>query len=519
MANDDDANNAEDAKDALTTVSEASSEIDLLSQLNDIQTTILTSSTTRGDSNSKKDLLKQLSMVMVQLVTDEDPLSEIPKSSSRKSIKTGRARRQGSAANCVRGDGNADIADFSIVSEASSETNVLSQLNDIQARILTAPSPRNKNSTKELVKQLAMVTVELLTAQSAAHETPKWASAGRKRHESPVPNTMNFTQNTTLEDDMVHRPTIEIACGDDAVSNLNSSPSMIATRVADGRKTRHSKLMEDKEFDNAGYLPDIVKDYRKEAEQMSTTLWSAFAYLVTFPVPDCLICKAGAGAKKAWREKVAIFFFFLFVSAIFVVMVSLVPVYICVESDQYFDATQIAQKGWNSIFGKVYHLQHFVDRHPGGATTLEKYFGIDTSRLFARLPPSKLPSFCLSERLNETVFNATNSLGLQDLNCSATEEELLRYGDSACHSSFSGTDEFNERLGRYKKGIFVIPGWDIGPRGLPDGSQVIIIDKAVYNVARYLDGLRYVLRRVGFFRCCSHYPLLTQVVIIPGKTP
>ena len=496
-------NDAEDADEVSTTVSEASSEIELLSQLNDIQTTILTSPTTRGNGNSKKELVKQLSMVMVQLLTDGNTTCETPKSSSRKSIKTGRTPPEGSVASCVRGDGMGDITDISIRSEVSSETNVLSKLNDIQTRILTSPSIRNKNSNKALVKQLAMVTVELLTDESAAQETPKGPSAGPKRHQGSVSNTMDFIQNTTLEDNTVHRPPIEIPYGDDAVSELNSSPSMFATRVADAREARHTRVMEDKEFDNAGYLPDIVKDLRKEPEQMSTTLWSTFANLVTFPVPDCLICKAGAGAKKAWREKVAIFFIFLFISATFVVMVTLVPVYICVESDHYFDATQIAQKGWNNIFGKVYDLQHFVDVHPGGAATLEKYFGIDASRLFARLPPTELPSFCLSDRLNETVFNAKNSLGLQDLHCSVTDEELFQFGDGACHSSFAGTDEFNNRLGEYQKGILVIPEWDIGPRGLPDGSQVIIIDKAVYNVTRYVDGLRYVIHLVAFFRCCS----------------
>ena len=491
----------DDADGASTSVSEASSEIDLLSQLNDIQTTILTSPTTRGN-DSKKELVKQLSLVMVKLLNDENPTSETPKPSSRKSIKTGRVPHQGSIANSVRGGSkNDEITDLSVVSQASSDTNVLSQLNNIQTTILTSPSTRNKNSNKELVKHLAMVTVELLTNESAAHESPKWASAGHKRHQSPVPNTMNFTQNTFLENDIVHRPPIEIPCGDDAVSDLNSSPSMIATRVADTRKARHEKVMEDKEFENAGYLPDIVKDNRKEPEHMSTTLWNAFANLVTFPVPDFLICKAGAGAKKAWREKVAIFFIFLFLSAILVAIVTfLVPVYICVESDQYFDSRQIAQNGWNSIFGKVYDLQHFVDVHPGAAR-LEKYFGLDTSRLFARLPATKLPSFCLSELLNETVFNAKNSLGLQDLHCSAPKEELFQFGDGACHSSFAGADEFNSRLGEYKKGILVIPEWDIGPRGLPDGSQVIIIDKAVYNVTRYLDGLRYELCLVCVLAC------------------
>ena len=322
---------------------------------------------------------------------------------------------------------------------------------------------------------------------------------------------MSFIENCLLEDDIDEGPEIDIPCTrqeEDAVSALNSSPSttMQAMNVAQARKARHAKALEDKEFDNAGYQPDIVKEYRKGPERMSTTLWSIFASLVTFPVPDCLICKAGVSAKKAWREKVAIFVIFLFISAMFVVMVTLVPVYICVESDEYFDRTQVAKKGWNSIFGKVYDLERFVDLHPGGAATLEKYFGLDTSRLFARLPPTELPSFCLSDLLNETVFNGTNSLGLQDLHCSSTEEEMFQYGDAACHVSFAGTKEIHEKLGKYEEGVLVIPGWDIGPNGLPDGTQVITIDRTVYNVTQYMDGLRYVLHLVGLISPCPQNP-------------
>ena len=431
-----------------------------------------------------------------------------------------------------------DNDDFSVVSEMSAVTHLLSQLNDVETAVLTSSAKRAKGSNKELLTQLSMLKLQLLTDESVACETAISVSrkgapvrdhsrgsysrgghsrgghsraSGGQSHRSSGSHTVEFVTDTLLEDDTDDGPEIEIPCNqqeDDAVSALNSSPSttMKAMSVAEARKARHAKAVEDKEFDNAGYQPDIVKEYRKGPELMSTTLWSIFASLVTFPVPDCLICKTGVSAKKAWREKVAIFCIFLFISAMFVVMVSLVPVYICVESEEYFDRTQVAKKGWNSIFGKVYDLERFVDLHPGGAATLEKYFGLDTSRLFARLPPTELPSFCLSDLLNETVFNATNSLGLQDLHCSSTEEEMFQYGDAACHVSFAGIDEIKEKLGDYEEGVLVMPGWDIGPNGLPDGTQVIIIDKTVYNVTQYMDGLRYVPHLVGMFSFFPWYP-------------
>ena len=451
--------------DDFSSSSEASAVTHLVSQLNDVETAVLTSSTTRG-KDSNKELLKQLAMLKLQLLTDDTVACETPKSGSRASVGTGRAPRRGSGANSV---GGGSIGGGSIGGHSR------------------GGHSRGGHSR-------------------GGHSR---ASAGRRSHKSPGSQTLHFTQNRDLDDDMDDGPEIEIPFSrreEDAVSALNSSPSVIAMSVADARKARHAKAVEDKEFDNAGYQPDIVKEYRKGPELMSTTLWSIFASLVTFPVPDCLICKTGVSAKKAWREKVAIFCIFLFISAMFVVMVSLVPVYICVESDEYFDRTQVAKKGWNSIFGKVYDLERFVDLHPGGAATLEKYFGLDTSRLFARLPPTELPSFCLSDLLNETVFNATNSLGLQDLHCSSTEEEMFQYGDAACHVSFAGIDEIKEKLGDYEEGVLVMPGWDIGPNGLPDGTQVIIIDRTVYNVTQYMDGLRYVPHLVGMFSFFPWYP-------------
>jgi hypothetical protein len=428
---------------------------------------------------------------------------------------------------------NLNSDDGSTSSQMSAVTNLFSQLNDVETAVLSSSAKRHRESNKELLKQLAMLKLQLLSDESVAAETPKSSSSRASvmshsrtsrarglRDESPdahsrsagsrsngrrksVSHILTLPNRLPLDDDS-NGPEIEIPfnrAGDDTVSVLNSSPSVIAMNVSNGRNNRKVKAVEDKEFENAGYQPDLVKETRKGPERLSTTLWSIFANVVTFLVPDCLICAAGAGAKKAWREKVAIFFLFLVVSGLFVVMVSLVPIYICVESEDYYDMDQVAKMGFNSVFGKVYDLKDFVDLHPGGSTTLERYFGLDASRLFARLPPAELPSYCLSDRLNASVFNESNSLGLQDIECSSTEEELFQYGDASCHLSFAGIDEMDERLGEYQKGILVMPGWDIGTNGIRDGTQVIVIDNAVYNVTRYIDGLRYVIHRVGIFSC------------------
>jgi Cytochrome b5-like Heme/Steroid binding domain len=418
--------------------------------------------------------------------------------------------------------------DDSTSSDLSAVTNLVSQLNDVETAVLTSSAKRNVESNRELLKQLALIKLQLLTDDISRAEHPKSSRSLPRSHSRPsrrgsrgegslggTSRSSNRSRSRgrrpaerpsvwTLDVDM-DGSVIEIPCNrtaDDTVSALNSSPSVTTGSASSKRNHRRATASgEGKEFANKGNQPDLIKETRKGPERMSTTLWSIFANMVTFLIPDFMICKVGAGAKKAWREKVAIFFIFLLVSAFFVLMVSLVPIYICVESDEYYDVDQVGSKGWNSIFGLVYDLEEFVDLHPGGAATVERYFGLDVSRLFARLPPTELPSYCLSDLLNETVFNETNILGLQDIHCSSTEEELFQYGQASCHLTFAGMDQIDEKLGDFKKGKLVIPGWDIGPTGLRDGTQVIIIDSTVYNVTRYMDGLRCVLYRVESSSC------------------
>jgi hypothetical protein len=243
----------------------------------------------------------------------------------------------------------------------------------------------------------------------------------------------------------------------------------------------------------AKYQPDLnLEDGKAPAPGTSSKLWACFAFFVTFPVPDFCICQQGIGAKMAWRQKVTICFLFFLVSAVFAAAVTLVPMFICNESEQYYDMDQVEKNGWTTVFGKVYNLEEFIDVHPGGSAVLREFRGVDASRLFARLPPTELPSFCLSDHLSASVFNETNSLGLQNITCQLpSADEILLYGEEGnCHKTLAGTESMDERLGQYQEGELVIAGRDRGLNGLPDGTQVILIDNIFYNVTKYLDQLR-----------------------------
>jgi len=431
----------------------------LVAQLNDVETALLTSAGQRGNTINK-DLLKHLAVLKLQLLTDDSIGCETPVSNTRAStVGTSRQPRRGLGANSVGGNSRGS-GGHSRGSHGRSR----------------APRQARKS-------QLASNVLHL----------PK-GSHHRRRSEH-YRRRDDDDDYDDYDDDYDDVPEIEIPFmrrDDDAVSTLHSSPSAIANAIADARNLRKSKAAEDKEFDNAGYQPDLVKEIRRGPELLSTTLWSLFAHLVTFAIPDFMICKTGVQAKKAWREKVAIFWILIFFSCLFVVMVTAIPVYICAPSRDYFDIDQLGEKGLTTVFGNVYDLEAYMDLHPGGIYTLEKFIGADASRIFPRLPPTELPAFCLSDRLksNETIFNETNILGLQNLTCLITEAEIDKIGEpDACHTSFAGIEAMDEKLGEYKQGKLVVNAWDIGMNGLPDGTQAIRIGLDVYNVTNYLNSL------------------------------
>jgi hypothetical protein len=238
--------------------------------------------------------------------------------------------------------------------------------------------------------------------------------------------------------------------------------------------------------------PDLRIVERTGPPPFSSTAWNTLTYILTYFVSDVCIPREGPSAKKAWREKVAIFALFLLVSACFTTVASVLPLVFCPETEGYYDAQEVFEDGNIRLFGKVYDVRNFSSHHVQSSRTLERYFGQDVSHLFPRLPPARLPQFCLNTLLGEAAFNRTNANGLRNITCvGISEEEELRYGDP-CHKSIVGREQINSKLGSYEIGFLVVSQFDLQPTGLPDGTQFIKVDNNVYNVTRFVSQSRYV---------------------------
>ena len=447
----------------------------------------------------------------------------------------------------IEEDGEASVASINLISEITEiESNVLQspmdsesltllrQLNQLKQKILDSDADQSSVSTKSLKSNNTKgsnwsrlrsdgAIIQGMVPPSHPPGNATAAMTSLKRRVSADDDMFNFEVPMTISIDEKSKAdysTIaeqskadyskqssarsllssvsqdEILITASTTKSLNSSFDSGMSLSVDARSTRHARREKARSKRMAatmpnGYKPDLPEYETSREGSLASTIWNFITYLLTFPISDSCIKKDGHGPKKAWREKIAIFILFLVVSVAFIVGVCLLPQLICVESDQFYGIDQIEEKGWTIVFGKVYSLQKYSQRHPGGSKSLEMYMGKDASSLFPRLPPTELPPTCLNMMMSdESVFNETNSLMLQNITCSGVSpEDELRYG-MPCHTTVVGRDQLTDKLGEYEEGDFVIPGYDLQSTGLPDGAQFIQIEDRIYNVTQYVDRLR-----------------------------
>jgi len=171
----------------------------------------------------------------------------------------------------------------------------------------------------------------------------------------------------------------------------------------------------------------------------------------------------------------------LLVSAGFVGGIGFLPIYFCRSSDLYTQQEIWKQSGeaWITIFGTIYNMKRFVNSHPGGTKGIRDYLGNDASHLFPRLPPAFLPPICVDASKSEYLSTHTTP------HCPllSREERLI---DVSCHDQLVGVSAIRDYFGPEHEARLVIPSWRLGENGM----KWIRVDKTIYNVTSYIDGLR-----------------------------
>jgi len=230
----------------------------------------------------------------------------------------------------------------------------------------------------------------------------------------------------------------------------------------------------------------------------SSGLWWLFSRLCTLFVPDFLLCCIGRHARarrgmskeekraaraarrearQAWREKVAIFVVMMFCSACFIGVSGVIPMFLCRETTVFtMDEIQARDRAedWTVIFGVIYDIQDYAAAHPGG-DQIRDLVAKDSSKVFPRRPPGRLPSACVNREKEPS----------REPECDDFDEvdELVGLH---CHSSvgFKGVEE---AMGDYERGVLAHR-----PHVLDNDlhTEYLIVYDRVYNVTKYIDSIK-----------------------------
>lgn len=168
----------------------------------------------------------------------------------------------------------------------------------------------------------------------------------------------------------------------------------------------------------------------------------------------------------------------LLTSLFVVVGLGFLPLYVCKEDSNWTEEEIWTKNGaWITVFGKIYDMEPFFNKHPGGSSVLTEFLGQDASKLFQRTPPQELPSLCLN-------LNKTDSIYKERDQCPELTEEDKLMGFH-CHLG-RGVSQIHDVLNEYEIGNFLVSPWELGA----DGMKWIQIRDKIYNVTQYIDGLR-----------------------------
>jgi hypothetical protein len=183
------------------------------------------------------------------------------------------------------------------------------------------------------------------------------------------------------------------------------------------------------------------------------------------------------------REKSTLVIIFMIISLVMFGVLGPLPVYLC-RPPSAFTMDYVVDKSNHvtSVFGKVFKMNEYLSRHPGGSDAIRNIMGQDGSRLFPRLPPGGLPELCLN--VDNPKSKDENPV-CSDL---MTEDELRKV---PCHLSSVGVQSIWSKLEPYAAGDLVFEDFRFREDGFGDQRrQYIVIDTSVYDVTSYVTPLR-----------------------------
>jgi chitin synthase len=172
------------------------------------------------------------------------------------------------------------------------------------------------------------------------------------------------------------------------------------TQHADG-----TLISEMDNFDETVNEPGSTYDLEDPQDELEKIIsknrqrWITASKLLTFYVPEGLLTKLvpAEERRQAWREKTAIFTLMILMSAVFLALYIVVPIYSCKQPRIYrwneIDSAS-NHNSWMILNGYILDVKSLMSVHPTKALVMSQHLGQDVSQFFYTIPPDKIPARC-----------------------------------------------------------------------------------------------------------------------------
>ncbi len=233
-------------------------------------------------------------------------------------------------------------------------------------------------------------------------------------------------------------------------------------------------------------------------QPISTTrrIWVACTWALTFWIPSFLLRFVGRmkrpDVRMAWREKLVLFMFILFLNALIVFYIIQFGRLLCPNFDRAWNQKEVGyHQGdsdfWVSIHGKVYditkfwRLQHSDTNIKVTATNMQPFAGLNLDAYF--MPP--LTIACPGLVTDETVQLTPNTTLLNPEGAHISGPRYQPDPRSALRDINWYTNKFLPRIAEYYKGDLVVEKSEIRSQGQNQNRPWFIIHDKIYDLTDY----------------------------------
>jgi len=309
----------------------------------------------------------------------------------------------------------------------------------LEKKLLWNGDARSSNGSEKSLAGLQHNLVDGRSVYSPDAQSAYFSVADMNDHQSICPS-MDTLEDTCIQDQAQDEYTVDLKITD---------PSTLKMQDLGKGKASNSK-------------EEVVSTSKLRK------YWVGVVWLMTFWIPTSFMSCCGkmkrSDVRQAWREKVALCFLILMISAVAIFLIAGLGPILCPSLNQYSPG-ELSNHAWEehdvwvAVHGQIYDYTHLARTHTTGPERVYEYAGKDASELFYRDP-----SLC-----GLTAKKPYDHINSQNFD----------------HNPEASLSILNRRNKKIWKGSLAYKRKWIAEKHANSDSWWIIIDKRVYNLTRY----------------------------------